>query len=127
MIKMKIEVSHGEIIDKYTILQIKKEKCEDASKLKNIQNELNILIPIVKGLNLSESLIDELRNINLKLWEIEDLIRVCEHEKKFDSEFIQLARSVYITNDLRFKVKSQINKITKSSIVEEKILPKYLN
>jgi hypothetical protein len=122
---MKIEVSTGEIADKYTILQIKKEKCKDLSKLKNILIELNFLTPIVESLNLPQSLIFELKDINLKLWEIEDLIRVYESEKKFDNQFIELARSVYITNDMRFKVKNQINQITKSQLVEEKILPEY--
>jgi hypothetical protein len=122
---MKIEVSTGEIVDKYTILQIKKEKCRDQSKLKNILIELDFLTPIVENLNLPENLTFELKDINLKLWEIEDLIRVCESEKKFDNQFIELARSVYITNDMRFKVKNQINQITKSQIVEEKILPEY--
>jgi hypothetical protein len=122
---MKIEVSTGEIVDKYTILQLKKEKCKVQSKLKNILIELNFLTPIVESLNLPKNLTFELKDINSKLWEIEDLIRVCESEKKFDNQFIELARSVYITNDMRFKVKNQINQITKSQIVEEKILPEY--
>ena len=122
---MKIEVSTGEIVDKYTILQIKKEKCTDSEKLNNILNELNSLESIVENLEIPQNLICDLKLVNLKLWEIEDSIRLCESDKKFDSEFIELARSVYITNDHRFKIKNQINIVTKSLIVEEKILPQY--
>lgn len=122
---MKIEVSTGEIVDKYTILQIKKEKCTDSEKLNNIMNELNSLESIVENLEIPQNLISDLKLVNLKLWEIEDSIRLCESDKKFDSEFIELARSVYITNDHRFKIKNQINIVTKSLIVEEKILPQY--
>ena len=122
---MKIEVSIGEIVDKYTILQIKKEKCKESTKLKNILTELDFLSSIIESLNIQQDLINDLKSINLKLWEIEDNIRICEREKKFDNRFVQLARSVYITNDMRFKIKNKINQITESLIVEEKILPKY--
>lgn len=122
---MKIEVSNGEIVDKYTILEIKKEKCEDEVKLKNILTELNYLTSIVENLNIPQNLLDNLKEINLKLWEVEDLIRLCESKKTFDDQFIELARLVYITNDKRFQIKNEINKITQSLIVEEKILPKY--
>lgn len=122
---MKIEVSIGEIVDKYTILHIKKEKCTDPVKLKNILNEFNSLSSIVENLEIPQSLIDDLKITNLKLWEIEDTIRVYESKKKFDNEFVELARSVYMINDHRFKIKNQINSITKSLIIEEKILPQY--
>jgi len=122
---MKIEVSNGEIVDKYTILEIKKEKCEDEAKLKNILTELNYLTSIVENLNIPQNLLDNLKEINSKLWEVEDLIRLCESKKTFDDQFIELARLVYITNDKRFQIKNEINKITQSLIVEEKILPKY--
>jgi hypothetical protein len=122
---MKIEVSNGEIVDKYTILEIKKEKCEDPVKLKNILTELSYLTSIVENLNIPQDLLTDLKKINLKLWEVEDLIRLCENKKTFDEKFIELARLVYITNDMRFKLKNEINKITQSLIVEEKILPEY--
>lgn len=122
---MKIEVSNGEIVDKLTILEIKEEKCYDESKLLNIKNELDYLRDIVSSLNVPEELIDSLRDINRKLWNIEDDIRVCEKNFVFDDEFISLARLVYHTNDERFKVKSQINRITNSNFKEEKIHPSY--
>ena len=122
---MKIEVSNGEIVDKYTILEIKKEKCDDQTKLKNILTELNYLTSIVENLNIPQNLLDNLKEVNSKLWEVEDLIRLCESKKTFDEQFIELARLVYITNDKRFQIKNEINKITQSLIVEEKILPKY--
>lgn len=122
---MKIEVSNGEIVDKYTILQIKKEKCNDLVKLKNILTELNYLTSIVEKLNIPNDILINLKEINLKLWQVEDDIRLQESIKSFDKNFIELARLVYITNDKRFEIKNQINKITQSLIVEEKILPKY--
>jgi hypothetical protein len=122
---MKIEVSTGEIVDKLTILEIKKEKCQDISKLENIESELNYLNSIVSSLDVPEELIDSLRGINKKLWNIEDDIRICEKNFVFDDEFISLARLVYHTNDERFNIKTKINQITNSNFKEEKILPKY--
>lgn len=122
---MKIEVSDGEIVDKLTILEIKKKKCSDSNKLENIQKELSCLEEIVNQLEVPEKYINDLRNINEKLWDIEDKIRVFEFKKRFDNEFIELARSVYFTNDERFEVKNKINLITNSNFKEEKILPNY--
>lgn len=123
---MKIEVSNGEIVDKLTILEIKKEKCLDNFKLENIQKELSYLNGVVDELNVPTEMIDELRCINQKLWDIEDEIRECESKWKFDDDFIQLARSVYYTNDKRFEIKNKINSITNSNFKEEKILPIYV-
>jgi len=123
---MKIEVSNGEIVDKLTILEIKKEKCLDNSKLENIQKELSYLNEVVDELNVPNDVIDELRSVNQKLWNIEDEIRECEFKWKFDDDFIQLARSVYYTNDKRFEIKNKINSITNSNFKEEKILPIYV-
>ncbi len=122
---MEIEVSIGEIVDKFTILEIKEEKCSDLSKLKNIQRELIYLKNVVHNLNISEELIDNLREVNMKLWKIEDDIRLCESNCKFDDHFVQLARSVYHTNDERFEIKNKINSFMGSNFKEEKILPKY--
>jgi hypothetical protein len=122
---MKIEVSVGEIVDKMTILEIKKEKCDNGEKLKNIEYELNYLTPIVKELNVPQNLIDSLRKVNKTIWNVEDDIRNCEKNKVFDEIFIQLARDVYHNNDQRFYVKNEINQLTNSQIKEEKILPKY--
>ena len=122
---MKIEVSVGEIVDKFTILEIKEKHCLDQSKIINIQKELNYLKDVVDDLNIPEELIDDLREVNRKLWQIEDDIRLCENKWKFDDDFIQLARSVYYTNDKRFEIKNKINSLVESNFREEKILPKY--
>ncbi len=122
---MKIEVSVGEIVDKFTILEIKEKHCLDQSKIINIQKELNYLKDVVDDLNIPEELIDDLREVNRKLWKIEDDIRLCENKWKFDDDFIQLARSVYYTNDKRFEIKNKINSLVESNFREEKILPKY--
>ena len=117
---MKVEVSNGELVDKYTILLIKDKKIIDPEKNKNIKNELTLLIPLVYNLNLDQKLIDELFDINKKLWKIEDDIRDKEHKQEFDAEFIELARSVYKTNSLRFKAKQKVNEFTGSYLKEEK-------
>ena len=122
---MKIEVSNGEIVDKLTILEIKEKKCYDESKLFNIKNELDYLRDIVSSLNVPRELVDSLREVNKKLWNIEDDIRICESKFIFDDEFISLARLVYYTNDMRFEIKNQINQITNSNFKEEKIHPSY--
>jgi len=122
---MKIEVSNGEIVDKLTILEIKEKKCYDDSKLLNIKKELDYLRDVVSSLNVPKELIDSLREVNKKLWDIEDDIRICESKFIFDDEFISLARLVYYTNDMRFEIKNQINQITNSNFKEEKIHPSY--
>jgi hypothetical protein len=122
---MKIEVSNGEIVDKLTILEIKKNKCIDQDKLFNIQNELSYLEDIVKLIKVPDNIIEELRVVNKKLWEIEDDLRILESKNIFDETFVELSRLVYKTNDHRFLIKSKINQITNSNFKEEKILPKY--
>ena len=125
---MNIEISIGELIDKYTILQIKSEKIKDISKLKNIEIESKLLSDALQSKNyflIFSKEIVELQSINEKLWIIEDSIREKEKKKEFDDEFIQLARSVYITNDIRFDIKNKINKLSDSAIVEEKSYSKY--
>lgn len=117
---MKIEVSNGELVDKFTILLIKEEKINDVVKLVNIKNELLEITPIVENLKIDPSVINELKSINSILWKIEDDIREKEKLQLFDSEFIELARQVYKTNTLRFKVKQKINNITNSFLKEEK-------
>ena len=126
---MNIEVSHGEIVDKLTILQIKKENITDPNKLDNIVKEYNYLLSVVEN-NLGISTLSpeylELLSINKKLWGIEDDIRDKERQKKFDEEFIKLARSVYYTNDVRAKIKKEINLKYSSGFVEEKSYSNYL-
>ena len=125
---MKIEVSHGEIVDKLTILQIKKENITDPIKLDNIVKEYNYLLSVVEN-NLGISTLSpeylELLSINKELWIIEDDIRDKERNKEFDDEFIKLARSVYYTNDVRAKIKKEINLKYSSGFVEEKSYQSY--
>ena len=127
---MKIEVSNGELLDKISILELKLLKIEDKEKLVNIQKGFDVLNPLcVKlfekfGSQLQNHYL-ELARINGLLWDIEDWIRDCEREKRFDEEFIQLARSVYVTNDQRSEVKKIINMLTGSGLVEEKSYKDY--
>ena len=126
---MNIEVSHGEIVDKLTILQIKKENITDSSKLDNIVKEYNYLLSIVEndlGISTESSEYLELLSINKDLWDIEDDIRDKERQKEFDEEFIKLARAVYYTNDVRAKIKKEINLKYFSGFVEEKSYSDYL-
>ena len=114
MVKILAEISAGELIDKITILEIKKEKINDDQKLIDINKELISLNSTMKefipDLNKVSNLKNDLKNINLKLWDIEDSKRNAEKNKKFDEEFIQLARNVYKFNDERAKIKLSINK-----------------
>ena len=123
---MQIEVSHGEIVDKFTIVKIKYEKAILNTEMYwEIKKEYDYLSQMVNTLNVDSRIIDLLYNTNLILWDIEDEIRLCEKNKCFDQKFIELARAVYKTNDERFKTKSEINKIFNSDFKEHKILPEY--
>ncbi len=122
---VQVPISIGELCDKYTILLIKKEKISDETKLSNIQNELKRLNSIIKELNISYHRITDLKIVNEKLWNIEDNIRIKELNKEFDADFIDLARSVYVTNDLRFEIKNNISKEYNSGILEVKSYNKY--
>jgi len=119
-------VSLGELIDKITILEIKKEKI-DSSKLNNVLKELNYLNIVLKDIkvNVDQSLIKKLKKINRVLWDIEDEIRNKEFLKKFDESFIKLARLVYLENDKRSSIKHEINSKYNSSIIEVKSYKKY--
>lgn len=126
----KISVSWGEIFDKITILQIKLERINDETKLKNIKIELDCLIKATGNFDdLSDSLkkaIKELKKVNEELWDIEDAIRELERKKQFDDKFIELARSVYIENDRRYTIKKCINEVLGSTIKEEKSYTQYV-
>jgi len=134
---MKIEVSDGEIFDKFTILQIKMNEIKDKAKLVNIEKEYETLHHAVNQIkvNLFESdtddaeflikLQNDLLEINKKLWDIEDDVRNEERNKRFEEEFIRLARAVYVTNDIRCEIKTQINILTNSGLVEEKSYEDY--
>ena len=122
--KILAEISAGELFDKITILEIKKVKITNKEKLADIERELNSLNDTVKEFISDQSniikYINDLKNINLKLWDIEDGKRAAEKEKKFDSKFIELARNVYKLNDERAKIKLAINNALGSNIKEVK-------
>ena len=127
---MKIEVSNGELLDKISILELKMLKITDKEKLDNILTEFNSLNPLCVVLfeqfgSKLQKLYLQLAKVNGKLWDIEDWIRDCESENRFDKEFIELARSVYITNDKRSKLKKEINILTESILTEEKSYKDY--
>ena len=130
---MKIEVSNGEILDKHTILKIKLEKITDPAKVANLNKEWLILTPIVQEIVNScnnpeiHNAYEEMYQVNLKLWNIEDEIRDCERANDFGEEFIRLARAVYWTNDDRNLVKKKIDALTGSNLTEEKSYADYKN
>ena len=127
--KIEIPISCGELVDKLTILQIKKIKIIEKNKLEQVNKEYEYLMKIYSDIlkkfpNLNE-MYDRLYQINLKLWEIEDKVRMCEKNDKFDQSFIDLARNVYQTNDLRFTIKNEINEYLNSDIKEQKSYEQY--
>ena len=125
---MLVHVSIGELIDKFTILLIKQSKINNQEKLDKVSTEIDYLkndVENIKNKYEINELFDNLININTKLWNIEDNIRIKEKNQKFDSEFIDLARSVYFTNDERAYVKNEINKKTESNIFEVKSYENY--
>jgi hypothetical protein len=119
---MQVEVSIGEVVDKVTILEIKNEKVQDEAKLKNIRKEYELLTKDINaiGITKDDAQYVALKDINLKLWHIEDDIRIKESKQEFDDEFIRLARAVYFINDDRADVKKQINLKHGSELIEEK-------
>ena len=122
--KILTEISAGELLDKISILEIKIDKIKDKDNQIEINKEYKILKE-TKDLNIKtttkiESLFSELKKINLNLWYIEDKIRICEKNKDFGKNFIDLARNVYLNNDKRAKIKSEINKLLDSNIKEIK-------
>ena len=124
-----IPISWGELFDKITILQIKLENLKDKNALKNVKIEYDELFKIYEN-NFrvdanAKRLLAELKTINKTLWNIEDDIRDKERHKTFDEEFIELARSVYITNDERSRIKRKINETFGSQLIEEKSYSDY--
>jgi hypothetical protein len=124
---MKVEISNGELVDKVTILSIKRNKIKSPEKLKNIEKEFNTLYQNMTGLGIDEESAEyqELLQVNQILWDVEDELRKKEAAQTFDDEFIELARKVYFTNDKRAEIKRRINTLTKSEFVEEKTYVKY--
>ena len=129
MNKIIVEVSIGELLDKISILEIKQEKIKDKDKLKFISDEhavlKNQLEKNVKSSDQLEKLFKSLKEINTKLWVIEDDKRLCEKEKNFNEKFIKLSRDVHFLNDDRAKIKLEINNITGSKIREIKEYTNY--
>ena len=117
-------ISIGELIDKITILKIKSILITDTIKLKNIEQELQLLEELKDSLNIDIETLEELQyklyGVNLELWHIENYKRECEKNQTFDNTFIDSARQVYLKNDLRASLKKQINELVGSTIVEEK-------
>lgn len=129
MSEILVPVSFGELLDKIAILQIKSERMEDAAKLANVRNELSALEQVwmahpAAGHDIAE-LRKQLKAVNERLWQIEDDIRLQEQAQSFDAEFVRLARSVYIENDERARIKKQINQALGSTYVEEKSYQDY--
>jgi len=122
----RIEVSYGELVDKITILEIKSERITDPGKLANISRELAALRAVWDAVDAGAALSEvlaaraELRRINEQLWDIEDAIRDHERTGTFDARFIELARSVYVTNDHRARMKKRIDTLLGSRFSEEK-------
>ena len=127
--EIKVPISPGELVDKITILEIKSARITDPAKVANVRIELTMLQETWRTSAYASHDITAqwaaLRAINEKLWDIEDDIRDLERARKFDKEFIQLARAVYVTNDERAAVKRDINTRLGSKIVEEKSYAKY--
>ena len=124
-----VEISPGELIDKITILEIKMEKIKDELQLLNVRLELKSLLKAknkyLGDLSNINVLIIELKEVNHNLWQIEDDLRHCERMKEFGPRFIELARSVYNKNDLRARLKRQINEALGSTLKEEKSYSSY--
>tara|TARA_B100001142_G_scaffold284260_1_gene297821 strand:- start:140 stop:535 length:396 start_codon:yes stop_codon:yes gene_type:complete len=125
-------ISLGELLDKISILKIKKKNINDKNKLIFINDELKLLDGVLLDLNMIsdkkkkiENFLNQLVEVNSKLWKIEDDIRDCERNKRFNQEFIDLARAVYLTNDQRSQIKLEINNFFGSKIVEIKSYEKY--
>ncbi len=126
---IRIDVAHGELIDKITILEIKSERMSDEAKLVNVRAEMAVLVAardreIPRSADM-DTLTAELKAINESLWEIEDDIRDCERRKDFGTTFVELARAVYKTNDRRSDVKRRINALCGAAFTEEKSYTPY--
>ena len=128
--KVLAEISVGELFDKITILNIKTKKILDQQKLNNIFKELNTLNEQVTKIDISDKIsldhqVKQLQSINEELWDIENYKRECEANKDFGEIFIKLSRDVHFKNDIRAKIKKEINLLSNSMIVEEKEYSKY--
>lgn len=124
-------VSVGELIDKITILEIKVAKIQEGTRLDNVKKELEMLMIILHNeVSMDKDmkqLMRELKEVNERLWQAEDNIRLHEETGNFDEDFIMIARSIYLNNDIRASIKRKINEISNSNIIEEKNYPHYKN
>ena len=122
--QISVPISVGELLDKITILEIKAERIPDPAKLANVRTELDALAGLRDGLGLEgtgiEPLVVELGQVNRRLWDVEDRLRVLERAQDFGAEFIRLARAVYRENDHRAHLKRRLNELTGSALIEEK-------
>ena len=127
--KILTEISAGELLDKISILEIKLKKIKDKNSQEEIKKEYKILKEIqnssIKYDDRIKNLINSIKEVNIKLWDAEDKLRICEKNKDFGKSFIELAREIYFNNDKRSKIKSEINKILGSNIKEVKQYVKY--
>ena len=118
------EISAGELLDKISILEIKREKIRDKANLEEINKEYKSLKEVqnlsIKMTEKLKTLFEEIKEVNLALWNIEDKLRICEKNKDFGKVFVELARNVYLNNDNRSKIKFEINKLLGSNIKEIK-------
>ena len=125
---MKIEVSNGEVLDKISILALKKSKIQDKAKLENVYHEYQTLLPYFDQIVNTKQLGDiywNLSAVNTELWDVEDKLRELEKSRTFNTEFIELARSVYYLNDRRAELKRDINVLSGSDLIEEKSYEDY--
>lgn len=124
-----IRISPGELLDKYSILEIKRSKITDARKHANVETEIRSLaVAFQSAMAMDEhlgALYQSLLAVNSSLWDIEDRIRACEARGDFGAEFVALARAVYVTNDRRAEIKREINALLESDLVEEKSYEAY--
>jgi len=129
-VKILAEISVGELFDKITILNIKTKKIHNSEKLNNIKKELGFLNHQALSINVKDQAllnhnIEKLQLINEELWDIENNKRECEANKDFGEKFIELSRDVHFKNDIRAKIKKDINLLTDSSVIEEKEYSRY--
>lgn len=126
---MQVEIAPGELVDKITILAIKRERISDAAKLRNVEHEYGILTAILPPEFKTDAKLGQLqadlKTVNEVIWQVEDDIRDHERRKDFGPSFVELARAVYINNDQRAALKREINEALQSAIVEEKSYSPY--
>ena len=126
---LNVPTAPGEFLDRFTILEIKSERIRDAAKLANVRRELELMRATWAASPLSKrdvaKLVAELKSVNETLWEIEDRIRRKEAERVFDSDFVELARSIYRTNDRRAAIKRELNVALGAEVLEEKSYTPY--